>query len=60
MRTLTYHDVGCRKQQREEVGFPGPLAARYKLEPDAFEAQLDALAATGLRVSTLDAGAAPR
>jgi len=58
MRTLTYHDIAAR-EQREQVGFPGALAARYKLEPDAFEAHLDALAATGLEVGTLDADGAP-
>jgi peptidoglycan/xylan/chitin deacetylase (PgdA/CDA1 family) len=52
-----YHDV-APFAQREAVGFPGPLAARYKLEPAAFEAHLDALAATGLRISPLDAGEA--
>ena len=46
MRTLMYHDIAARAQ-RDAVGFPGPLAARYKLEPEAFEAHLDALAATG-------------
>ena len=35
---------------------PGPLAARYKLEPNAFEAHLDALAATGLEIGTAPAG----
>jgi peptidoglycan/xylan/chitin deacetylase (PgdA/CDA1 family) len=57
MRTLMYHDIVSRAQ-REAVGFPGPLAARYKLDPGAFEAHLDALAATGLQVGTLDAGEA--
>ena len=57
MHTLMYHDI-ARRAEREDVGFPGPLAARYKLEPDAFEAHLDALAATGLEVRTLDAGEA--
>jgi peptidoglycan/xylan/chitin deacetylase (PgdA/CDA1 family) len=57
VRTLMYHDV-APLAQREAVGFPGPLAARYKLEPAAFEAHLDALAATGLRIATLDAGEA--
>lgn len=56
MRALTYHDV-VPAARREEVGFPGTLAARYKLEPEAFEAHLDALAATGLKVAPLDAGA---
>jgi peptidoglycan/xylan/chitin deacetylase (PgdA/CDA1 family) len=55
MRALMYHDVVPRAQ-REAVGFPGPLAARYKLEPAAFAAHLDALAATRLRVGTLDGG----
>ncbi len=63
MRTLMYHDIAPR-DQRDGAGFPGPLAARYKLEPEAFEAHLDALAATGLPVGTLagacaEAGAAP-
>jgi peptidoglycan/xylan/chitin deacetylase (PgdA/CDA1 family) len=57
MRTLMYHDIASR-DQREAAGFPGPLAARYKLEPEAFEAHLDAVAATGLTVGTLD-GAEP-
>ncbi len=52
MRTLMYHDVVSRLQ-REKVGFPGPLAGRYKLEPDAFEEHLQAVAATGLRVEGL-------
>jgi peptidoglycan/xylan/chitin deacetylase (PgdA/CDA1 family) len=49
MRTLTYHDITSR-DEREEFGFPGPLAARYKLEPEDFEAHLDAIASDGLRV----------
>jgi peptidoglycan/xylan/chitin deacetylase (PgdA/CDA1 family) len=58
MRTLMYHDIAPRAQ-RDTVGFPGPLAARYKLEPDAFEGHLDALAATGLHVGTLEPGSSP-
>ena len=59
MRVLTYHDI-APSARAELVGFPGPLAARYKLEPEAFEAHLDALAATGLEVGTLQAdGTAP-
>lgn len=50
-----YHDIAPR-DQRESVGFPGSLAARYKLEPRVFGAHLDALAATGVQVGTLDAG----
>src|SRR5690242_15784837 len=55
MRVLTYHDIAPR-EERDAVGFAGDLAARYKLEPEAFEAHLDALAETGLQVGTLDAG----
>jgi len=55
MRTLMYHDIAPRAR-RDAVGFPGPLAARYKLEPNAFEAHLDALAATGLEIGTAPAG----
>jgi peptidoglycan/xylan/chitin deacetylase (PgdA/CDA1 family) len=54
MRTLMYHDIVLRRE-RERVGFPGSLAARYKLEPETFESHLDALARTGLRVAGLGA-----
>jgi peptidoglycan/xylan/chitin deacetylase (PgdA/CDA1 family) len=50
---LLYHDVVAREQQ-DHAGFSGPLAARYKLEPSQFAAHLDAIAATGLTVGTLD------
>ena len=50
MRTLMYHDIAVRAQ-RDKVGFSGPLAARYKLEPDFFEAHLDALKVTGLALA---------
>jgi peptidoglycan/xylan/chitin deacetylase (PgdA/CDA1 family) len=46
---LLYHDV-VRSEERDEVGFPGSLAARYKLEPAVFEAHLDAIARTGRNV----------
>jgi peptidoglycan/xylan/chitin deacetylase (PgdA/CDA1 family) len=39
---LIYHDVAAQLDQ-ESVGFPGPLAARYKLSPDEFEAHLNAI-----------------
>jgi peptidoglycan/xylan/chitin deacetylase (PgdA/CDA1 family) len=39
---LIYHDVAS-PAERDSVGFPGPLAARYKLAPEAFEAHLDAI-----------------
>jgi peptidoglycan/xylan/chitin deacetylase (PgdA/CDA1 family) len=51
--TLLYHDVVARDEQ-DGAGFAGPLAARYKLEPGEFEAHLDAIAALGRRVGTLD------
>ncbi len=53
-----YHDI-AERARREEVGFPGPLAARYKLDPATFEEHLAALASTGLEVRTLDAGEEP-
>ena len=55
MRTLTYHDIAPHDRQ-EEVGFEGPLAARYKLEPGRFEEHLDALQETGLQVGTVRDG----
>lgn len=39
---LTYHDVVSR-EALDTSGFPGPLAARYKLEPALFNRHLDAL-----------------
>jgi peptidoglycan/xylan/chitin deacetylase (PgdA/CDA1 family) len=50
-----YHDIAT-KAEREKIGFPGPLAARYKLEPEAFEAHLQALCDRGYRIDTLDSG----
>ena len=56
---LIYHDLAAAGEL-DDVGFPGPLAARYKLAPDRFEAHLDAIEATGARVGTVDAdGPAP-
>jgi peptidoglycan/xylan/chitin deacetylase (PgdA/CDA1 family) len=55
VRTLMYHDIAPRAQ-RETVGFPGPLAARYKLEPAVFEAHLNALATMDPGIGTLDVG----
>ncbi len=55
MRTLMYHDI-AELGAGDAVGFSGPLAARYKLTPAAFEAHLDAVAATDLEVRPLDAG----
>jgi peptidoglycan/xylan/chitin deacetylase (PgdA/CDA1 family) len=50
---LLYHDVVAREEQ-DDAGFSGPLAARYKLDPLQFAAHLDAIAATGLTVGALD------
>jgi peptidoglycan/xylan/chitin deacetylase (PgdA/CDA1 family) len=55
MRTLMYHDIAPHAR-RDAVGFTGALAARYKLEPELFEAHLDALSRTGMQVGTLAAG----
>ena len=52
---LIYHDVVTAARQ-DECGFPGPVAARYKLEPGRFEAHLDAIAATGVTVGLIGAG----
>ena len=49
---LIYHDVVTAARQ-DECGFPGPVAARYKLEPGRFEAHLDAIAATGVTVGLI-------
>ena len=46
---LIYHDV-VEPARREEVGFPGPLAARYKLDPPDFDAHLEAMSAGGVAV----------
>jgi peptidoglycan/xylan/chitin deacetylase (PgdA/CDA1 family) len=41
---LIYHDIAA-PTERDSVGFAGPLAGRYKLAPDDFEAHLDAIGA---------------
>lgn len=57
---LTYHDVTLPSEQ-EAFGFPGPTAARYKLDPATFDAHLDAFAATGAQVGLVDpAGPLPQ
>jgi peptidoglycan/xylan/chitin deacetylase (PgdA/CDA1 family) len=55
---LIYHDV-APLEQRESVGFTGPLAARYKLEPADFEEHLAAIAATRARVGLITGAPAP-
>lgn len=46
---LIYHDIASIAGQ-DDCGFPGPVAARYKLEPSRFEEHLDAIASTGASV----------
>lgn len=46
---LIYHDV-VAAPEREQIGFPGSLAARYKLDPADFDAHLDAMSASGVDV----------
>jgi peptidoglycan/xylan/chitin deacetylase (PgdA/CDA1 family) len=53
---LIYHDVAAAPDA-DRVGFPGRVAGRYKIAPEAFERHLDAIAATGRRVGLLDDGA---
>jgi peptidoglycan/xylan/chitin deacetylase (PgdA/CDA1 family) len=57
-RALLYHDVAA-PDRRDEFGFPGPAAARYKLDPGAFDAHLDAIAATGVAVGLVGDDPAP-
>jgi peptidoglycan/xylan/chitin deacetylase (PgdA/CDA1 family) len=47
--SLVYHDVAPPNRQ-DSVGFPGPVAAAYKLDPDRFSRHLDAVAATGAQI----------
>jgi peptidoglycan/xylan/chitin deacetylase (PgdA/CDA1 family) len=39
---LIYHDIAA-PAERDSVGFPGPVAGRYKLDPGDFESHLDAM-----------------
>jgi peptidoglycan/xylan/chitin deacetylase (PgdA/CDA1 family) len=55
---LLYHDVVAARE-RDGSGFPGPLAAPYKLTPEDFERHLAELAGTGVEVGLLDAGMTP-
>lgn len=55
---LVYHDIAARPE-RDAVGFPGPAAGVYKLEPERFAAHLAAIACSGVRPAVGDpAGAA--
>jgi peptidoglycan/xylan/chitin deacetylase (PgdA/CDA1 family) len=55
---LIYHDV-VSADELDRVGFPGPTAARYKLEPGSFEAHLGALEAAGADVGLVTPGERP-
>lgn len=50
--TLLYHDI-AEPESREAVGFPGALAARYKLSPADFERHLDAIAEVQRKVGLI-------
>jgi peptidoglycan/xylan/chitin deacetylase (PgdA/CDA1 family) len=58
---LIYHDLAAR-DERDSVGFPGPVAGRYKLDPGDFDRHLDAIGATGVDVGLWEpaGGADPR
>lgn len=49
---LTYHDIVSEDDQ-DRNGFPGPVAATYKLTPELFEQHLEAIAAAGVSVGTI-------
>ena len=55
---LLYHDV-VEPERQDSAGFPGQLAARYKLDPALFEAHLDAIAATGVEIGVLRPDGSP-
>jgi peptidoglycan/xylan/chitin deacetylase (PgdA/CDA1 family) len=52
---LIYHDIAPR-DDRDSVGFPGPVAGRYKLDPEDFERHLDAVAESGVSVGLFPVG----
>jgi peptidoglycan/xylan/chitin deacetylase (PgdA/CDA1 family) len=54
---LIYHDIAA-PAERDSVGFPGPVAGRYKLAPDHFAAHLDALPDVSLWEPGRDGGGA--
>jgi peptidoglycan/xylan/chitin deacetylase (PgdA/CDA1 family) len=49
--TLIYHDI-APAGQADSYGFPGPVAARYKLEPERFEEHLEAISAAGVGIGS--------
>jgi peptidoglycan/xylan/chitin deacetylase (PgdA/CDA1 family) len=53
---LIYHDIAPLGEE-DSSGFPGLVAARYKLDPSQFEAHLDAIVAAGVAVGSVSAGA---
>lgn len=52
---LIYHDIAAA-HELDVHGFPGPVAARYKLSPEQFDTHLDAILATGVAVAPFSAG----
>jgi len=49
VHALMYHDI-VRSEDLDAAGFPGPVAARYKVDPAEFCRHLDAIAGTGAEV----------
>jgi peptidoglycan/xylan/chitin deacetylase (PgdA/CDA1 family) len=56
---LLYHDIAT-PERRDATGFPGPLAAPYKLTPEAFAAHLDELARAGAGIGLVEPGPGPQ
>jgi peptidoglycan/xylan/chitin deacetylase (PgdA/CDA1 family) len=52
---LIYHDIAPAGDE-DRVGFPGPAAARYKLDPAEFDAHLDAIQRAGVELGLIGAG----
>jgi peptidoglycan/xylan/chitin deacetylase (PgdA/CDA1 family) len=55
---LIYHDI-TPPGRVDEVGFPGAVAARYKLDPERFRRHLDALAAADVTIGLVADGQLP-
>lgn len=53
MISLIYHDVVARDEV-DDSGFPGPLAARYKLSREDFARHLQAIREAGVNVGTIE------
>lgn len=58
MAILIYHDV-VEDERRDSVGFPGPLAARYKHSPELFARHLEAIESSGCDIGLAANGVQP-